>query len=68
MFVLYSYIQYEGRTFHGIFETKALAEKAKKHMKINWEYDTQTYIIEKVDINTVFAEDFDSYCIKWFIQ
>lgn len=55
MFALYSNIEYEGRVFHGIFETKALARKAKEYMKVDCEYDTQEYIIEKIPVNTVFS-------------
>jgi hypothetical protein len=62
MFALFSVIEYEGEILHGIFETKTLAQKAKEYMK-KQEYDTQSYRIEKLNINTVFSPSgvFDSY-------
>jgi hypothetical protein len=62
MFALFSVIEYEGTIFHGVFETKKLAENAKKYMRESG-YDTQSYRIQKVHINTVFCPSgvFDSY-------
>lgn len=56
MFALFSYIDYEGRILHGIFETEKLARKAMQYMKIDCEYIAQGYIIEKIHINTIIAD------------
>lgn len=44
MWILYSSIEYEGDTFHGIFNSKEKAEKVQETLEKEG-YDTQNYCI-----------------------
>jgi hypothetical protein len=56
MFALFSYIEFEGKTFHGIFENNELARKARELMIYN-QYNADKFIIQKLHINTVMFDN-----------
>lgn len=63
MWILYSTIQYEGDTFHGIFNSIKDAEKAKRKLE-EADYDTQGFYIEFCTVGTImvgFEETFEEY-------
>jgi len=52
MWVVYSYVKYEGSMFHGIFNSMEKAEKAKNQLKAD-EFDADDICIEFTPIDTL---------------